>query len=266
MTKTVVYFAHANGIASPCYQTFFDYFDADIELKYIPVIGLNPDYPVEPKWEKLVAQVIADIELQAPKQAVVGLGHSFGALVLLMASYQRPDLFRQLILMDPPFVIGKTAPIFELLQKLGSKKIDHLTPTGLSLKRKDAWSNREQAYQQLRGNALFKQFDERCFQDFIQHGLKEDEAGISLQIPKQVEADIFRTVPSWWWRWPRKAPNLPVHLITAEQSAFYKQGFPQGLKKIYGIEFSVVAGGHMFPLESPEQSARDVQQLIRSAL
>lgn len=63
MTKTVVYFAHANGIASPCYQTFFDYFDADIELKYIPVIGLNPDYPVEPKWEKLVAQVIADIEL-----------------------------------------------------------------------------------------------------------------------------------------------------------------------------------------------------------
>ncbi len=43
-------------------------------------------------------------------------------------------------------------------------------------------------------------------------------------IPKAVEAEIFRTVPAWWWRTPRKAPQVPVHLITAKQSQFYKTG------------------------------------------
>lgn len=33
---------------------------------------------------------------------------------------------------------------------------------------------------------------------------------------------------------------MPVHLITADQSHFYKQGLPEGMKKIYAIDFSVV--------------------------
>jgi len=55
---------------------------------------------------------------------------------------------------------------------------------------------------------------------------------------------------------------MPVHLITAEQSHFYKQGLPQGMKKIYGIEFSVVEGGHMFPLEQPESISQSVKKII----
>ena len=55
---------------------------------------------------------------------------------------------------------------------------------------------------------------------------------------------------------------MPVHLITADQSHFYKQGLPQGMQKTYGIEFSVVDGGHMFPLEQPEVTAQGVQKII----
>lgn len=73
-------------------------------------------------------QVISDIEQQFPRQQVIGLGHSFGSLLTLMAAYKKPQLFSQVIIMDPPFVIGSKAFLFEALQRLGSKSIEKLTP------------------------------------------------------------------------------------------------------------------------------------------
>ncbi|WP_425919395.1 hypothetical protein [Acinetobacter sp. TSRC1-2] len=55
---------------------------------------------------------------------------------------------------------------------------------------------------------------------------------------------------------------MPVHLITADQSHFYKQGLPEGMKKIYAIDFSVVKGGHMVQLEQPEMRALKVAKII----
>lgn len=262
--KHAIHFTHANGIPSAAYQKFFNCFKADFDLKAIPMIGLNPQYPVTMSWQYLVEQVIADIEQQFPDQQVIGLGHSFGSLVTLMAAYKRPDLFSQLIIMDPPFVIGSKSAIFEAMQKLKLKAVDKITPAAITLKRNDHWRSFDEAYMSLRNNRLFKNFDKQCFDDYFAHGITQDQSrgGVTLSIPKAIEAEIFRTVPAWWWRTPRKAPQVPVHLITAEQSHFYQQGLPQGMKKTYGVEFSVVEGGHMFPLEKPEATARFVQKLI----
>ncbi len=38
-----------------------------------------------------------------------------------MAAYKKPQLFSQVIIMDPPFVIGSKAFLFEALQKAGIK-------------------------------------------------------------------------------------------------------------------------------------------------
>ncbi len=262
--KQAMHFTHANGIPSASYQKFFHCLGPEFDLKAIPVIGLDPQYPVTLTWQYLVKQVIADIERQFPARQVIGLGHSFGSLLTLMAAYKRPDLFSQVVIMDPPFVIGPQSVIFEGLQKLRFKAVDKITPAAITLKRKDHWCSFDEAYTSLRNNRLFKNFDQQCFDDYFAHALTEDHSrgGVTLRIPKAVEAEIFRTVPAWWWRTPRKAPKVPVHLITAEQSHFYQQGLPQGMKKTYGIEFSVVEGGHMFPLERPEYSAQWVKKMI----
>ena len=264
MSKPALHFTHANGIPSGSYQKFFQFLNQDFDVKAIPMIGLDPHYPVEYRWEALVDQVISDIEQQFPRQQVIGLGHSFGSLLTLMAAYKKPQLFSQVIIMDPPFVIGSKAFLFEALQKLGSKSIEKLTPAAVTVKRRDHWESIEQASQALRPNRIFKDFDEQCFADFIACGLKSDSTrnGVTLTIPKHTEAEIFRTVPAWWWRTPRKAPDMPIHVLTAKDSHFYKQGLPQGMKKTYAINYSVLEGGHMFPLEQPKQTAEFVQQLI----
>lgn len=105
--KQALHFTHANGIPSATYRKFLDCFQQDYEVKAIPFIGMNPQYPITRDWPYLVDEVIADIEQQFPQQQVIGLGHSFGGLVTLMAAYRRPELFSKLIIMDPPFVIGK---------------------------------------------------------------------------------------------------------------------------------------------------------------
>lgn len=259
-----IHFTHANGIPSASYQKFFQAFGAGYNVKAIPLIGMNAEFPVTYRWTHLVDQVIQDIQRQFPNQQVIGLGHSFGSLLTLMCAYKRPELFSQLVMMDPPFVIGGKSAIFEGLQKLKLQTVDRITPAGITMKRKDHWSSREDAYHSLRNNRLFKHFDAQCFDDFFASGVRADQerGGMTLSIPKAAEAEIFRTVPAWWWRTPRKAPPVPVHVITAQQSHFYRQGLPQGMKKTYGIEFSVVEGGHMFPLEKPEAAAQYVKKMI----
>ncbi|ATO20819.1 alpha/beta hydrolase [Acinetobacter sp. LoGeW2-3] len=264
--KPALHFTHANGIPSATYRKFLDCFQDEYTVKSIPLIGMNPQYSITKDWRYLVEEVIADIEQQFSGQPVVGLGHSFGGLVTMMVAYKKPTLFSKLIIMDPPFVIGKNSAIFEVIKKLNLKSVDRYTPAGVTLKRKDHWPSHENAVATLRNNRLFQSFDEQCFQDYIDSGIVEDveRGGVTLRIPKLVEAEIFRTVPAWWWRTPRKAPPVPIHLITAEQSQFYKQGLPQGLKKIYQIDYSVLEGGHMFPLEQPEKVAEFVKAKLQT--
>ena len=153
--KQALHFTHANGIPAATYQKFLDCFQQDYEVKAIPFIGMNPQYPITRDWRYLVDEVIADIEQQFPQQQVIGLGHSFGGLVTLMAAYRRPELFSKLIIMDPPFVIGKNSAMFELIKKLNLKSVDRYTPAGITLKRKDHWSSKQNAIEALRFNRLF---------------------------------------------------------------------------------------------------------------
>ena len=103
------------------------------------------------------------------------------------------------------------------------------------------------------------------FEDYFASGIQVDaqRGGVTLTIPKRVEAEILELYSAWWWRTPRKAPDVPVHLITARHSPFLFARFTARHAKTYGIEFSVVEGGHMFPLENPETTATHVQQLIQ---
>ena len=57
----------------------------------LPIIGL------------LVDQVIDSIVRQAKGRKVIGLGHSLGSVLTLMASFRRPELFSQVIMLDPSY-------------------------------------------------------------------------------------------------------------------------------------------------------------------
>ena len=261
--KPIIHFAHANGVPSKVYQKVFDLLADEYEIIYTPLIGPDKRYPIANGWSCLTQQVIDSIVQQAQGRAVIGLGHSLGSVLTMQAARKRPELFNQVILLDPPLIVGKAAFAMQVLKLLQPKKLDQLSPAGLSKKRRDHWDSREQAAQSLRPKGFYQNFDQACFDAYIEHALMDDpvRGGVTLTIPKMDEVQIFRTNPLHYWL-PQPHSIVPMHLVVGKDSLFEKKGFPRLIQKKLGIPYSVAEGGHMFPLEHPEQTVNLIKKLI----
>ncbi|SNT70213.1 alpha/beta fold hydrolase [Psychrobacter sp. LV10R520-6] len=274
--KPVIHFAHANGMPSAVYQPFFEGLEAFFTIEYIPMLGDNPNYPVDDHWRSLTQQIIDSVKQTCEQHGVtqvVAIGHSLGGLCTLQALYRAPQYFSQAVLLDPPWLYGKTSFIWHLaktadrLPLMNNRLMDKLSPAGISKNRRDVWDSREDAYDTLRHKGFFKSFDERSFQGYIEHGLHERADGkVTLAIPKASEVAVFRTNPSLYWLIPNCAPKPPVTLIIGKESLFLKRKFPQQIKARLGINYQTHEGGHMFPLEHPDSVSADVLDLIKQQL
>ncbi|WP_201555256.1 alpha/beta fold hydrolase [Psychrobacter sp. 72-O-c] len=274
--KPVIHFAHANGMPSAVYQPLFEGLEAFFTIEYIPMLGDNPNYPVDDHWRSLTQQIIDSVKHTCEQHGVtqvVAIGHSLGGLCTLQALYRAPKYFSQAVLLDPPWLYGKTSFIWHLaktadrLPLMNNRLMDKLSPAGVSKNRRDVWDSREDAYDKLRHKGFFKSFDERSFQGYIEHGLHERADGkVTLAIPKASEVAVFRTNPSLYWLIPNRGPKPPVTLIIGEGSLFLKRKFPQQIKARLGINYQTHEGGHMFPLEYPDSVSADVLDLIKQQL
>lgn len=274
--KPVIHFAHANGMPSPVYEPFFEKLAEFFTIEYISMLGDTPDYPVDNQWRSLTQQIVDSVKDTCKKHGVkqvVAVGHSLGAMCTLQALYRAPEYFSQAVLMDPPWIYGKVSLLWHLaktadrLPWMNNRLMDKLSPAGVSKHRRDVWDSREDAYDKLRHKGFFKDFTERSFQGYIEHGLHERADGkVTLAIPKASEVAVFRTNPSWYWLTPNRAPKVPVTLIIGEDSIFLKRRFPQQIKSRLRIPYITHAGGHMFPLEHPESVSEQVLTLIEKQL
>lgn len=274
--KPVIHFAHANGMPSPVYEPFFEKLAEFFTIEYISMLGDTPDYPVDNQWRSLTQQIVDNVKDTCKKHGVkqvVAVGHSLGAMCTLQALYRAPEYFSQAVLMDPPWIYGKVSLLWHLaktadrLPLMNNRLMDKLSPAGVSKHRRDVWDSREDAYDKLRHKGFFKDFTERSFQGYIEHGLHERADGkVTLAIPKASEVAVFRTNPSWYWLTPNRAPKVPVTLIIGEDSIFLKRRFPQQIKSRLRIPYITHAGGHMFPLEHPESVSEQVLALIKKQL
>ena len=274
--KPVIHFAHANGMPSPVYEPFFEKLAEFFTIEYISMLGDTPDYPVDNQWRSLTQQIVDSVKDTCKKHGVkqvVAVGHSLGAMCTLQALYRAPEYFSQAVLMDPPWIYGKVSLLWHLaktadrLPLMNNRLMDKLSPAGVSKHRRDVWDSREDAYDKLRHKGFFKDFTERSFQGYIEHGLHERADGkVTLAIPKASEVAVFRTNPSWYWLTPNRAPKVPVTLIIGEDSIFLKRRFPQQIKSRLRIPYITHAGGHMFPLEHPKSVSEQVLALIKKQL
>lgn len=262
--KPLIHFAHANGVPSKVYQKLFDLLSDEYDVIYVPLLGPDKRYPIDNHWASLTQQVIDSIVRQANGRKVIGLGHSLGAVLSFQAALARPELFEQVIMLDPPLIMGKESLALHIAKTLKLKAVDQMSPASLSLRRRDHWESREQAAELLRAKGFYQYFDADCFQAYIDHALMDDRVrgGVELTISKMDEVKIFRTNPSLWWL-PQPKPAVPAYYVAAENGPFIGHGFPQMVKKKFGIPYTVAQGSHMFPLEQPAETVKLIKDLIK---
>lgn len=276
--KPVLHFVHANGIVAASYEPILEILSRFFSIEKIDNLGTHPNYPVDNHWQNLTRQVGDSILDACHKHGVpnlVALGHSVGAVTTLQSLLADPKPISQAILLDPSILMGKNSFIYQMA-KLADKSlnkaailgdsfqhyfVDKLSPAAKSKYRKDVFSSPQQAYDSLRNKALFRSFDDRCFDLYIQHGLTKRSDGLyELTIAKSVELAIFRTIPSWYW-YKSISPKRPVWFLVGNDSHFTKIGSYQALEKS-GLEVIKMTGGHMFPLETPQQTAQKILDLF----
>jgi pimeloyl-ACP methyl ester carboxylesterase len=263
MSKTLINFVHANGFPAGSYNALFNSFPKEYQVISHEKYGHNTQYPVKDNWQPLVDELINFVKQQLlinDQQQVINVGHSFGGVISFIAACQQPQLFKGLIMLDPPVLSGSTAVAVKLLKK--TRLIDKFSPAGRAEARRTHWPLGTDIAELFAHRKLFKDFDKRCLDDYISHGVIERNNQLELVFSAQVEADIFRNLAVNLSRYKNKL-NVPASLIYADKTdVFPHVYFKKFVKLNKNINLQVTEGGHMFPLERPEDTAQLITDTI----
>lgn len=268
LVKQLVQFSHANGFPAKSYSYLFSLLDA-VDWRYINCMG-HGAFAVNGDLNHLADELIDSLEQRggAPVDAV---GHSSGGVVTLFAAMRRPELFRQVVLLDPVLFQPLKRGSIALMKRLG--KGDAVGPTRKAMTRRTDFDDHDQARAYFGGKAFFKGFHARCFEDYVQHGLKaKASGGLTLTFAQATEVEIFRSVPltlpkAMRRRLQRVGEAVPgrvaVTLVYASGSDVLWPSDIRWLRWAYpAMNLVRFEGGHLFPFEEPEQTAGLLARLL----
>lgn len=261
MKRETLHFAHANGFPGGSYNRLLGHFRNEYNVIAIDRLGHNPLYPVNNNWSNLADELIDYIEKRAGTP-VAGVGHSLGSLVTFIAAHKRPDLFKSVIMLDPPFVTGGWGALFRFLKFTGLA--DRITPAGQSKWRRYMWSDMKEAEAYFMSKRLFRQFDPCSLNDYMEHGIKTCDKGFCLSYEVPVEVKIFQTMPDNMGSYG-KLPGIPGAVIHGEASNAVHRPTLRKFTALHGFNLCTAPGGHLFPLEKPDEAAAVIKRELELA-
>lgn len=243
-----LHFAHANGFPAGSYRKLFAALPTNFEVLAIDKFAHSPRFPVANNWRNQVDELIDYVECRAV-DPVYAVGHSFGGVISYMAACQRPDLFKGLIMLEPPVITGLSKLMFALIK--ATPLIDRLTPAGKTIRRCATWPKGTDIVAYFKARALFKDMDHDCVQDYVDAVMELRHNHYHLNFDPQVEADIFRNVPSNIDKYKGRL-LCPALLMTGENTTVCVPRLITPFIRANKLQHQVFKhGGHMFPLEQP---------------
>src|SRR5690606_31917969 len=101
----LLHFAHANAYPPGVYRQFLTELSADFHVLAMDQRPLWPGEQPEQlhSWHPLADDLVDFLEARGAGE-IIGVGHSLGAVITMVAAIRRPVLFRRLVLVDPVFL------------------------------------------------------------------------------------------------------------------------------------------------------------------
>ena len=147
--------------------------------------------------------------------------------------------------------------VIEEIRKNGSG-----TPARTVLRRREIFSSHQEAFDQLRKRSFFRKFSDEVLTDYVAKGFIGQVDCVKLRIPKELEYHIFQTIPL---HFSKSWKELKGHLVFASDKGVLQQSDRNDLRRtLPSFQQTAFNGGHMFPLEQPEQTAEMIRTLINS--
>lgn len=258
-----LHFVHGNSFPTGTYSVFLRQLQSHYQIRALEMHGHDPAFAVTDNWPQLCLELIASIEA-APVHPAILVGHSLGGMLSLMVARMRPDLVRCVVMLDSPVVDGWRAMVLHAAKLL---RIDALVPPAKnSIKRRKSWANTEEAYQHFASKPAFAIWPEPVLRDYIRFGTEPYSKGVTLRFKRDIETAIYRTMPHVLRRFTRLPFPVPIGFICGTHSWECGKAGQVYTQKLVGGNFEWIAGGHLYPLESPELAAQKTHGMIEKLL
>jgi pimeloyl-ACP methyl ester carboxylesterase len=220
-----------------------------------------------PDWLEMADALAESIRKQMDvknKGPVIGVGHSFGGALTLIAASRNPDLFSRIILLDPIMLPQSISVLQYFMRASGLWKFT--TAFKSVNNRKYLWPTIEEMKSELYPKRLYRNFDEKVMEHFLYSASHINRKGErELSCSPRWEASIFSSFPKSLWTSVKKL-SIKTDMIMAEDTFFFvPKGIEKSGKKNKNIEIHKFGKSHCFPMEQPAETAEYILQLLKKS-
>jgi pimeloyl-ACP methyl ester carboxylesterase len=264
-TPTLV-FSHANSFPASTYRMLFASLrERGFTVKAIEQLGHDPSYPVTNNWPHLVQQVadFTQSEARASGSPVFLVGHSLGGFLSLMTAALHPELTCGVLMLDSPILGGWRATSVGMAKT--TQLIGAVSPGATSRRRRNSWPSVAAAFEHFRHKKAFAHWDTQVLQDYVEHGMVDEDGKRVLRFDRAIETAIYNTLPDHLERLLRRHPlKCPAAFIGGTHSLELKQVGMALTEKVTKGRIQMLDGSHLFPMEQPLATAAAMEAALLS--
>ena len=262
-TGPVLHFAHANGFPPGTYRRLIGELTGSHHVVSMSARPLWPDSrpQVLRDWSVFAEDLREELG-RRDLRGIVGVGHSLGAVISLLAAAADPGLFSAVVAIDPIVLTGARALFWGTVKAVGLA--GRISLVRGARRRRELWSDRAEARNTYSGKKIFASWDPEILDDYLDAGMVNlPQGGVRLRYPRECEARIFSAAPHDLWAELRKV-SVPTLFVQGEHSdTFLDAARTRVEREVPGSRTVVIAdSSHFLPMERPSELAGVVEEFL----
>lgn len=259
--RAPILFAHASGFHARVWDQVIVHLPDEHSFA-LDMRGHGRSLQTEPvrDW-RVFADDVAAVLKQLGLNGVIGVGHSLGGHTVTLAAAIQPDLFSQLLLIDPVIMPRE--------RYVGATEIGQF-----AARRRNQWASADEMYERFKDRSPFNLWKPEVLRDYVDHGLRPAPSGegFVLACTPEFEAATYNysTAANIY---PEIATiKMPVTILRAVEPGStgtfdfnasptapdLAAHFPHATD-IYMSEYT-----HFLPMQAPEQVAKIIRDVAHS--